>query len=188
VPSEGLRQALGITSDEQVLLFAADGLSNRRKGFAYLTEALEALEGRGRVVALTLGANMPRLDLPFRHIHAGAIGSDGLMAALYSLAHLVIVPSLQDNLPTVVLESLACGTPVVGFDAGGLPDMVRPGETGWLAPVGDADALREAISTALAEPGRLAAMGRRCRAVAEAEYGLERQAAAYMDLYERINA
>ena len=183
---EGLRDALGIRPDDRVLLFTADGLGNPRKGFQYLMDALQSLDSTEQVVALTVGAGMPRLNLPCRHIHAGAIMSDGLMAALYSLADLAVVPSLQDNLPNVVLEALACGTPVIGFDAGGIPDMVRPGETGWLAPVGDAGALREAMRAALSDPGRLAALGRRCRAVAEEEYGLDRQAARYAGLYGRL--
>lgn len=83
-------------------------------------------------------------------------------------------------------DSVTCGTPVIGFDAGGIPDMVRPGETGWLAPVGDAGALREAMRAALSDSGRLAAMGRKCRAVTEEEYGLDRQAGRYAGLYRRL--
>ena len=87
-----------------------------------------------------------------------------------------------------MIESLACGTPVVGFASGGIPDMVRPGETGWLAPTGDTRALRDAIADALSDDDRRAAMGATCRAVAVEEYALDVQARAYANLYETLSA
>jgi glycosyltransferase involved in cell wall biosynthesis len=85
-----------------------------------------------------------------------------------------------------VLESIACGTPVVGFDVGGIPDMVRPGITGLLAPAQDSEALSAAIVELLYDPGRLAEMSANCRRVAEEEYTLERQTKAYVRLYKAL--
>ena len=96
-----------------------------------------------------------------------------------------VIPSLQESFGQTVTESMACGTPVVGFDAGGIPDMVRPGVTGQLAPVGDAAALAVAIESVLSDPAR-AAMGERCRQVAVDEYGLRLQATRYHDLYRTL--
>ncbi|WP_295394356.1 glycosyltransferase family 4 protein [uncultured Thiodictyon sp.] len=186
VAAEGLRSALGLLVEDRVVLFVADGVGNPRKGFQALIDALHGLETPQTMVALSIGPHPPRLQLPFRHIHVGAISSDGLLAALYSLADLSVVPSLADNLPNVALESLACGTPVVGFDAGGIPDMVRPGETGWLAPVGRVQELREALRVALADASTLRGYGQRCREVAEQEYTLGAQARAYAGLYAQV--
>jgi glycosyltransferase involved in cell wall biosynthesis len=76
----------------------------------------------------------------------------------------------------------------VGFDTGGIPDMVRPGETGWLAEAGDVRALREAIEQALADDAARDERGLRCRGVVEEEYTLERQAQQYRRLYEKVIA
>ena len=107
------------------------------------------------------------------------------MAAVYSAADLFVSPSLQDNLPNTVLESLACGTPVVGSHTGGIPDMVRPGETGWLFETGNVEALRATLQEALATRD-LTGLRTRCREVAEREYSLELQAERYKKLYEEV--
>jgi len=61
----------------------------------------------------------------------------------------VVVPSIEDNQPQVGLEAMACGTPVIAFDACGLPEYVIDGKTGWLCPVADSDALAEKIAASL---------------------------------------
>ena len=66
-------------------------------------------------------------------LQLGYIADAERQSLVYSAADIVVVPSLEDNLPNVGLKAMACGTPVVGFDIGGSPDFVRPGETGLLA-------------------------------------------------------
>jgi glycosyltransferase involved in cell wall biosynthesis len=95
---------------------------------------------------------------------------------------------MDDNLPLTGLEALACGKPVVGFEVGGIPDIVRPGTTGLLAPPQDARALGKAIGEVLQDPTRLRAMEEQCRAVALQDYSLERQARRYLELYNAILA
>ncbi|MCS4156041.1 glycosyltransferase involved in cell wall biosynthesis [Salinibacter ruber] len=109
-----------------------------------------------------------------------------MLSLIYSTADVFVIPSRQDNLPNTVLESMACGTPVVGFDVGGIPDMVRPGETGWLAEAEDSRALGEAIDAALADDVKRERMEKRCREVIEAEYALEVQANNYRKLYNEM--
>jgi glycosyltransferase involved in cell wall biosynthesis len=123
---------------------------------------------------------------PLPHVHAGYVESDLLLSVLYSVADAFVIPSRQDNLPNTVLESMACGTPVVGFEVGGIPDMVRPGQTGWLAEAENVRALRQSIEQALADDEKRERMGKQCRAVVEEEYTLETQAAAYKSIYEEL--
>jgi glycosyltransferase involved in cell wall biosynthesis len=183
--TDGLRSALSIPGDHQVLLFVADSTQNHRKGFDLLREALTELSGDS-VTLVSIGSHRPALEASVPHVHLGAIQSDVLLSVFYSLADLFVIPSRQDNLPNTVLESMACGTPVVGFDTGGIPDMVRPGETGWLAEVGDVRALCGAIEQALSDDARRERMGQRCREVVEEEYTLEVQARRYRDLYAEL--
>jgi glycosyltransferase involved in cell wall biosynthesis len=179
----GLRTALEIPADHRIVLFVAQSAQNHRKGFDLLSDALVALDA-DEMTLLSIGGNQPDLGTALPHTHLGTIESDLLLSVFYSLADLFVIPSRQDNLPNTVLESMACGTPVVGFDTGGIPDMVRPGETGWLAETGNVRALRQAIEQALADDAAREQRGQRGRAVVEEEYTLERQARRYTDLYK----
>jgi glycosyltransferase involved in cell wall biosynthesis len=188
-PRDGLsmRRALGIPESAKVLLFVAQSTTNRRKGFGLLKKTLQGLQKRrSDLFLLSVGAFDAEMDRSANQLHLGRIQSDRLLSSIYSAADVFVIPSLQDNLPNTVLEAMACGTPVVGFDTGGIPDMVRPGETGWLAEVGDVRALREATEQALSDDGARARIGHQCRSVVEEEYTLEIQAERYRRLYEDV--
>jgi glycosyltransferase involved in cell wall biosynthesis len=182
--TEGVKRALNIEEDRNVLLFVAHSVTNKRKGFEKLAQALDGVPKD--VMLVSIGNNEPEIESRAPHLHLGRIQSNGLLSVFYSLADLFVIPSRQDNLPNTVLESMACGTPVVGFDTGGIPDMVRPDETGWLAETGNVRALRQAIEQALADDAAREQRGQRGRAVVEEEYTLERQARRYRHLYERL--
>jgi glycosyltransferase involved in cell wall biosynthesis len=102
------------------------------------------------------------------------------------MADVFVIPSRQDNLPNTVLESLSCGTPVLGFDIGGIPDMVRPGETGWLASDVTSACLQAKLHQCLNIESGHQKLSSRCRKVAEEEYDLSVQARRYQRLYRRI--
>lgn len=180
------RDVLGIPQEARVVLFAAHAIENRRKGFALLAEALSGLEDIESLVLVSLGKGKPAMSPRCRHIHLGHVAQDRLLSMIYSAADLFISSALQDNLPNTVIESLACGTPVVGFSVGGLPDLVAHGETGLLVAAGDVAALRQAIRDLLDEEPRRAAMAERCRARALAEHAWDIQVRRYLTLYESI--
>ena len=96
-----------------------------------------------------------------------------------------MLPSREDNLPNTILESLACGTPVAGFDVGGVPDLVTPGETGGLARPESPESLAGVILDLLAADCGGEDWQARCRDFAEFHLPLERQAKAYRELYEQ---
>ncbi|OGV59642.1 MAG: hypothetical protein A2498_13795 [Lentisphaerae bacterium RIFOXYC12_FULL_60_16] len=184
-PAQDVRHALGIGNSEKMILFVAEQLAARRKGMPVL---LEAMCGVCRVVPgvrlVCVGAlrQLPeKPDVPL--INLGTIQDDRLLSLIYSAADLFVIPSLQENFPLTVLESMACGTPVAGFDTGGIPEMVRPGRTGLLAPVGDAAALTEAIIQILKSDALRRDMAVACRATVLAEYTLAQQVEAYAALY-----
>jgi glycosyltransferase involved in cell wall biosynthesis len=180
------RAALGIPADSEVVLFVAYSVAPRRKGFSLLVDALRELSGRPNLFALSVGAGTPDVDIPVSALHLGKINQNRLLSLAYSAADLYVIPSLQDNLPSTVLESMACGTPVVGFDVGGVPEMVRPGVTGALAPVGDVSALAGAISGLLADSVAREDMAGRCRRVVLDEYGMDSYVSGYEALYQRL--
>jgi glycosyltransferase involved in cell wall biosynthesis len=179
-----LRQMLGLPPSRQIVLFVAQSTRNRRKGFSLLLEALVGLQERRDIVLVSIGSGAPDVPTTLPHRHLGSIENDHMLSLVYSLADVFVIPSLQDNLPNTVLEAMACGVPVVGFDVGGIPDMVCEGKTGRLVPVGDVRALREAILDLLDNPMQRAQMASNCRCVAMSEYALEVQAQRYIKLYE----
>jgi glycosyltransferase involved in cell wall biosynthesis len=184
----GMRQALGVHPDARVVLFVAENVSDRRKGLSLLLTALRRLHlERINVHLVGVGTSRPVAGFDGLKVSfTGEIASETLMALVYSAADVFVIPSLEDNLPNTVLEAMACGTPVVGFDTGGIPDMVRQGKTGLLAPVGDVDALADAIRTILGDAALRQRMVDECRATVLREFTLERQATAYVDVYERF--
>ncbi len=187
-----VRRELGIEQDAKVVLFGAAGIHNRRKGLRFLVDALEILEvnghGEGLVLAMfgDLGEGAPRL--PFPVIPAGYVNNETQLALLYSAADVYVLPSIEDNLPNVVLESLSCGTPVVGFEIGGMPDMVEHRKTGWLVPRGDVYGLADGIRWATAAHPVPGAVRRLSRAAVLQRYPLAAQARAYVSLYKEILA
>lgn len=180
------RAVLGLPQQAKIILFVAVSVNNRRKGFAQLAVALAGLYDEPGLLLVSIGKHPPTLNIPIAHHPLGTVDEDTRLALAYSAADLFVIPSLQDNMPSTVLEALACGTPVVGFDTGGIGELVRPGQTGWLAPVGDVDGLREAIRRALHNDDERLWLGRRCREIALAEYRQEIQAQRYLDLYQQI--
>jgi glycosyltransferase involved in cell wall biosynthesis len=179
------RRALDVPPEASVVLFVAANPEMPRKGFHLLVDALNGTR-RPDNLLLTLGQGTPAVPEAVAHRHVGALSDERLLSLVYSAADVFAVPSLEDNLPNTVLEAMACGTPVAGFDVGGIPDMVRPDETGLLAPVGDAGALGEAIGSLLADPARRERIGRACREAAVRKYSQSAGAQRYAELYESI--
>ncbi len=182
------REVLGVPPEAKVVLFVAQWTGIRRKGFRLLLEALAGLSSVPNLLLMSLGVGGGSDDIGIPHVHFDRTDDDRLLALVYSAADLFVIPSLQDNLPNTVMEAMSCGTPVVGLDVGGIPDMVRPGTTGSLVPPGDVKALGAAIAGLLEDDPKRREMARNCRRIAVEEYSLEVQARRYVELYERMLA
>lgn len=181
------RDVLGISQQAKVVLFIAEMVDNRRKGFSLLAEALAGCAGSvDQLWLLSVGNNPPKIEGEFQGSHLSYLGNDRMLSLAYSAADLFVIPSLQDNLPNTVLEAMACGTPVAGFDVGGIRDMVRHEDTGLLASPGDVNGLRSAIIQLLNDQAKRRSMGQRARQIALAEYPLVLQAQRYSDLYKNL--
>jgi glycosyltransferase involved in cell wall biosynthesis len=167
-------------------MFISDHLTNWRKGFSVLSEALSGLTEAHHLFLLSVGKEDPQGTGSIPGMHMEEVRNDRWLSVAYSAADLFVIPSIQENLPNTVLESLACGTPVVGFDVGGIPDMVRPGRTGQLVPVGDAVALRQAMTHLLHAPSLCRQMGAECRRMVMEEYSNALLATRYAALYKSL--
>lgn len=184
---QSARDVFGIPQKAKVVLFVADGLPLYRKGLGTLGEALERIAHRvPNLFLICVGHNDPPPGLRVPWIHLGFVNNDRLLSNIYSAADVFVIPSLQDNLPNTVLESMACSTPVVGFEVGGIPDMVQHGKTGLLARPHDTQELENAIIELLKNPQRRSLLSANCRRVAVHRYSLERQAIRYYQLYKQL--
>ncbi len=184
------RDVLGLPQDEDLVLFSSVDTQAFRKGGTFVTEAVKALKGKTRkpfrllVVGNRAGEWEAAVDVPVTAIDI--VKDDHLLAAVYAAADVFVHPALADNLPNGVLESLACGTPVVAFDVGGVAEAVRPMETGYLTQCKDARDLALGIACLLDDPDLRRRLGARCREVAEAEYDIGLQAQRFEDLYQSL--
>jgi glycosyltransferase involved in cell wall biosynthesis len=180
------RNVLGIPQEAKVVLFVADVTDNMRKGFALLAEALIRCSNKvANLFLVSLGHNKPAVHIQTPWLHVGPINNDRFLSMVYSAADIFTIPSLQDNLPNTVLEAMACGTPVVGFAVGGVPDMIREGVNGLLVSASNVPALHVAMVNLLNNAGR-EDIRANCRRVAVEEYSLELQARQYSELYKAL--
>lgn len=147
------RKVLKINPEKFVLMSGfMPSKDDKHKGTSYLTDALDNLAARPgiikeNIVLLIFGNkdNAPMPEFPFKTIFLGTISNDEHLAKCYSSADVFITPSLEDNLPNTVMESLSCATPVVAFKTGGIPDMVKHLENGYLAEYKSSDDLATGI-------------------------------------------
>ena len=175
-------------AESLVILFLADWAGEKRKGFSLLVEALKSFRNDPRVHFLTVGREMPAVDLGPRVTSIASVADDEKLSSIYSAADVFVLPSLQDNLPNTALEALACGVPIVAFDSGGVPEIVKAGETGRLVPVGDVNGLAAAIAALLENKEERLKMSELGRRSAVQNYGLEVQAKRYEALYSELAA
>jgi len=156
--SETFRESLGIKSHQKVLLFGAvNSMHDTRKGAHLLVDALKKLENRvpaDDLVFLVFGAKeSPALEsVPFRVINLGFVSEKEDLAKYYAASTAFVLPSLEDNLPNTVLESLGCGTPVVAFDIGGISDMIDHQSNGFLVDETDTNLLADSLEEMVKMP------------------------------------
>ena len=174
-----------------MILFGAASLANERKGFKYLLEALNklALKGRDDIIILAFGHSPSDLEISSRFTvySLGHVADEFQLALAYSASDLFIISSVEDNLPNTAIEAMACGIPIVGFDLGGIPDIIDHKKTGFLAEARNTDDLSEGIEWVLSESDRGMDFSKHCRVKVEKEFAFELQAEAYKQLYNKIS-
>ena len=175
---------LGIPTDRPVIAFAAVSVADKRKGASCLIEAIQQMEEKPFL--LTWGASFPPELEELPHLHLGSIDSEHLLATVYNAADVFVIPSMEEAFGQTALESLACGRPVVGSDVGGIPDMVRDGETGLLVERGNAVALATALDQLAQDQDKREQMGSNARELVLREFSFQKNAESYLELYQSM--
>ncbi len=117
---------------------------------------------------------------------AWMLGERGDVPDLLAVADIAVLSSREEGLPNAVLEAMAAGLPVVATDVGGVPELVQDGETGYLVPPGDDEAMADAIAYLAEDADTRAALGASGRFLAEFEFGVERMVMEYQELYREL--
>ena len=186
-----LRRQAGIRVDETVLLSVAR--LERNKGLHVLADALGSLKDlawRWVIVGdgpfrRALETRVAENGLRRRTLMAGRL-DDAALHGWYEAASIFVHPTQYEGSSIVTLEAMSHRRPVVATTAGGLPDKVRDGVTGWLVPPGDAPALAHALRTAFAAGPTLVTMGLTGRALVEAEFSWVRSADRMLAVFHEL--
>jgi glycosyltransferase involved in cell wall biosynthesis len=190
IDKELCRSLLGIPKGKRVLICALESMRRPLKGADLLVQALQRLPPalERETVLLLFGQTSPEIlrQIQMPVFDLGFLHNDPLKALAFSAADLFINPTRAESFGLVVLESMACGTPVLCFEVGGLPELVRPGVTGLLAPPFRPEGLSAGVCELLGNPGTLEVMARQCREVSVAEYSLHLQVQRYLKLYKNV--
>lgn len=180
------RAELNLPQDKKILLFNAHGgTDNYWKGGSYVNEAFLYLRDRQDVLFLNAGVKQSSAkvhdeswaDIPYT-------SDETILAKYYAAADLFIYPSLADNCPLVVLESMACGTPVVAFNTGGIPELVKHLNTGFLADYKNAGDFIKGIELFIDDSGRLSCAQQAATVAIEKDFTLQKMTEKYISLYQ----
>jgi glycosyltransferase involved in cell wall biosynthesis len=186
------RKILNLPQDKQLILFGAgSATSDLRKGFHLLQAALQKLgqsdlKEQAHLVVFGGGNSNDSSELGLTSHYLGKLSDDTSLAIAYAAADVFVAPSVQDNLPNTVMESLACGTPCVAFNIGGMPEMIEHQQNGYLAQPFEIDDLAHGIAWVLADQQHQRLCDR-AREKVEQEFTKEIQARRYSDLFEQVS-
>jgi len=185
------RSILNLPLDKKLILFGSmSAASDKRKGFHLLLPALyEFAENSGlEAAAIIFGASKPKNPVNFKMpaYYLSVLQDDWSLVLAYSAADVFILPTMQDNLPFTVMEAMACGTPSISFNVGGLPDLIEHEVNGYLAEPFDPKDLANGLSYLLSNDSVRKTMSENCRQKALDEYSVDVQVDRYLELFQTI--
>lgn len=184
------RKILDIAQDDFVLSFGAEKLDTTRKGLQYLWETLRILMTKNlKITLLLFGKNFfvpQEFSETINICYVGEVNKSVLQRIIYSAANVFVLPSLEDNQPLTCIESMSCGTPVLAFHTGGLPEMVLNHETGFTAVLENSQDLADKICYLYNNPEITKQLSKQARNFAVQNFDVLQQAKKHWELYERI--
>lgn len=182
---EACRKKYGYSQDEKLILGIAVGYDDVRKGAKYIIRLARDLEKEARVILIGWNKkNDAMLEGTKNIVTLPNTSSTDMLAEYYTMADVFVLPSLAENYATVTLESMACGTPVVGFRAGGIPEQLTGGR-GIAVEVGNQEEFDRGVRMAL-EPESGLLRGQALSQVVREENSTEKMTREYLKVYRRL--
>jgi glycosyltransferase involved in cell wall biosynthesis len=185
-----------VNPEQFVILFGVDDSNEIRKGFKDLLSALRQLRKnkiwmsaveKKLIAIVKFGkSNQDFIDLDIPVVELGRIEDEEILSYVYSAADIFVLPSLEDNLPNTMLEALACSTPVVAFNTGGISDLVRHKFTGYLSEKGNVEGLAANLLESYVKKDKLEEMGNNGRKLISSICDMRTQAERYERIFTSI--
>ena len=186
------RRMMGLPVEGRVVLLASVRVTDVRKGAAFFVEAVRLLAERNpdlqsnTTIAILGGeADAMAVQMALKAHALGYVSEPKRIVAAYSAADVFVLPSLEENLPNTLMEAMACGVPCVGFNVGGIPEMIEHRHTGYVARYKDASDLAEGMRYVLCEADH-DLLGNACLKKVASRWSKQSVARRYTELYESV--
>ena len=198
--SEGYQKTLEVNGvgykaakqGKKLVLFGSLKITDKRKGVDYLIEACKLLaekhpEWKESLGVVVFGNQSQQLQeqLPFHVYPLPYIKNEHEIVNIYNAVDLFAIPSLEENLPNMIMEAMACGVPCVGFNVGGIPEMIDHLHNGYVAQYKSSEDFANGIHWILTEPEYDELSAQACRKVL-GNYSESIIAKKYTDVYNKI--
>ena len=186
------RNKIGLPTDKKLILFGSVKVTDKRKGIDYFVESCKLLaerypELKEELGVVVYGKNSEQLKslIPFQVYPLNYISDEKDLVNIYNAVDLYVTPSLEENLPTTIMEAMSCGVPCVGFNVGGIPEMIDHLHNGYVAEYKSAKDLANGIIWTLSESEYQRLSEEACRK-AVSNYSERIIAKKYIDIYNKI--
>ncbi len=185
-----IRKTLKLPSDKKLILFAAANIGDKRKGLKYLINALQIYHSENpkqelEIVTFGKSSNQFFKNIPYKVHHLGILTKTKDIANAYNAVDVFILPSLEDNLPNTIMEALACGTPVLAFQTGGIPEMIEHKKNGYISKYKSVEDLKNGINFILNYP-QWETLSKNAQKKVIAEYSEKVVAKKYIEVYNSL--
>lgn len=187
-----VRNKYMLPQDAKLILFGSVKTTDKRKGIDYLIESCKLLadkhpELKEKLGVVVFGKESQQLEslLPFKVYPLDFVSNEHQLVDLYNAVDLFVTPSLEENLPNTIMEAMACGIPCVGFNVGGIPEMIDHLHNGYVAQYKSSEDFANGIYWTLTDPDYPSLSEQACRK-AVAHYSESTVAKKYIDLYNKV--
>lgn len=186
------RIACGFPQEKKLILFGALKITDKRKGIDYFIECCQILvqkypHMKDKLGVVVYGNHSEELKslLPFEVYSLNYISNEKELANVYNAADIFVTPSLEENLPNTIMEAMASGTPCIGFQVGGIPEMIDHLHNGYVAEYKSAEDLANGIHWILDE-GEYESLSKEATRKAISSYSESTIAKKYIEIYNKI--
>lgn len=186
------RLKIGLPLDRRLLLFGSVKITDKRKGIDYLVAACEMLcsqfpELKSQLGVVVFGNHSRQLQelLPFEVFPLDYVSHEKEIVTIYNAVDMYVTPSLEENLPNTIMEAMACGVPCVGYNVGGIPEMIDHLHNGYVAEYKSVEDFARGIYWILSESTYELLCEEAVRKV-ETHYSEKSVANRYIQLYNKL--